>query len=114
MMVSDDIFLDFQKASDNVNHKIFISKLEHYRIRGMPFKLSQNYLMNRTQFVEMNKISSSVLPINYEVLQGQVFHWVGKSGKLEIFWKKSRKKIFIHIQFFNFNKKSFAHRNVCS
>ena len=46
--------------------------LEHYGIRGMPLKLFQNYLMNRTQFVEINKKSSDVLPINYGVPQGSV------------------------------------------
>ena len=35
--------------------------------------LFQNYLMNRTQFVEINKKSSDVLPINYEVPQGSVY-----------------------------------------
>ena len=49
------VFLDFQKAFDTVNHKILLSKLEHYGIRGMPLKLFQNYLMNRTQLVEINK-----------------------------------------------------------
>ena len=38
----------------------------------MPLKLFQNYLMNRTQFVEINKKSSDVLPINYGVPQGSV------------------------------------------
>ena len=66
------VFLDFQKAFDTVNHKILLSKLEHYGIRGMPLKLFQNYLMNRTQFVEINKKSSDVLPINYGVPQGSV------------------------------------------
>ena len=66
------VFLDFQKAFDTVNHKILLSKLEHYGIRGMPLKLFQNYLINRTQFVEINKKSSDVLPINYGVPQGSV------------------------------------------
>ena len=42
------VFLDFQKAFDTVNHEILFSQLEHYGIRGMPLKLFQNYLMNRT------------------------------------------------------------------
>ena len=61
------LFLDFQKAFDTVNHKIILSKLEHYGIRGIPLELFQNYLMNRTQFVEINKKSSDVLPKNYGV-----------------------------------------------
>ena len=33
------IFLDFQKAFDIVNHRILLSRLKHYIIRGMPLKL---------------------------------------------------------------------------
>ena len=61
------VFLDFQKAFDTVNHKILISKLEHYGIRGLPLHLFQNYLEKPTQFVEINKKSSNVLPINHGV-----------------------------------------------
>ena len=66
------IFIDFQKVFDTVNHKILLSKLEHYGIRGMSFKLLQNCLMNQTQFVEINQKSWNVLPINYGVPQGLV------------------------------------------
>ena len=66
------LFLDFQKAFDTVNHKILISKHEHYRIRGLPLHLFQNYLEKRTQFVEINKKSSNVLPINHGVPQGSL------------------------------------------
>ena len=38
----------------------------------MPLKLFQNYLVNQTQFVEINRKSSDVLPINYGVPQGSV------------------------------------------
>ena len=62
------VFLDLSKAFD----EILLSKLKHYGIRGMALKLFQNYLMNRTQCVEINKISSNVLPVNYGVPQGSV------------------------------------------
>ena len=61
--------LDFQKAFDTVNHKILISKLEHYGIKGLPLHLFQNYMEKQTQFVEINKKSSNVLPINHGVPQ---------------------------------------------
>ena len=66
------VILYFKKAFNTLNHKIFLSKLEHCGIRGMPLKLFQNYLMNQTQFVEINKKCSDVLPINYGVPQGLV------------------------------------------
>ena len=66
------VFLDFQKVFETVNHKILISKLERYGIRGLPLHLFQNYLEKRTQFVEINKQSSNVLSINQRVPQGLV------------------------------------------
>ena len=38
----------------------------------MSLKLFQNYLMNQTQFVEINKKCLDVLPTNYGVPQGSV------------------------------------------
>ena len=66
------VLLDFQKAFDAVNHKILISKLEHYGIRGLPLHLFQNYMEKRTQFVEIKKKSSNVPPINHGVPQGSL------------------------------------------
>ena len=35
------IVLDFSKSFDTVNHKILLSKLEHYVIRGLPLTWEQ-------------------------------------------------------------------------
>ena len=69
------VFLDFQKAFDTVNHKILISKLEHYGIRGLALHLFQNYLEKRTQFVNINKKAQSTSNINHRVSRYLVYFY---------------------------------------
>ena len=69
---TSEVFLDFKKVFDTVNHQILISKLEHYGVRGVPLNLFKSYLENRKQFVSVNNISSDILPIEYDLLQGSV------------------------------------------
>ena len=52
------IFLDFCKAFDSVNHNILMDKLRFYGLRGFIHDWFQSYLCNRTQFVNINNISS--------------------------------------------------------
>ena len=53
-MFGCDVFIDFQKAFDTVNHSILINKLEHYRIRGVGSDWFRSYLSNRKQYVSVN------------------------------------------------------------
>ena len=63
-------FLDFSKAFDTVNHKILLSKLYHYGIRGIPHDWFQNYLHNRTQFVKIGSSQSNAKTITCGIPQG--------------------------------------------
>ena len=44
-----------QKAYDIADRKIPLSKINHYRIRGIPYKLFKSYLINWQQFTIVNK-----------------------------------------------------------
>ncbi len=66
------IFLDLAKAFDSVSHTILLQKLEKYGIRGLALKLFKSYLSNRSQFVKVNGVTSSLLHILYGVPQGSI------------------------------------------
>ena len=66
------VFIDLKKAFDTVNHKILLSKLEHYGIRGPILDWFESYLSNRQQFVFCNGIQSSTRTITCGVPQGSV------------------------------------------
>ena len=59
--------LDIRKAFDTVNHELLLSKLYHYKIRGIAYKLIQSYLNNRSQFVNINNKFSKKLIIKHRV-----------------------------------------------
>ena len=66
------IFIDLQRAFDTVNHKILLSKLEHYGIRGCALGRFRSYLPDRKQYVSVNGKSSSLLTVSCGVPQGSV------------------------------------------
>ena len=61
---------DFSKAFNTVNHKILLSKLYHYGIRGIPHDWFRNYLHNRTQFVKIGSSQSNAETITCGIPHG--------------------------------------------
>ena len=67
------IFVDFSKAFDTIKHEILLSKLNHYRIRGIALELICDYLSNRKQFFFYDNDCYSILSdISIGVPQGSV------------------------------------------
>ena len=65
------IFLDLSKAFDTFNHSILLDKLKH-GIKDGSLNLLISYLSDRQQFVRINDIKSSLLPVKTGVPQGSI------------------------------------------
>ncbi|ELU04134.1 hypothetical protein CAPTEDRAFT_93652, partial [Capitella teleta] len=57
--VTIGVLLDFQKTCDTVQHKIILSKLLRYKIRGTPHCWFTNYLLGCQQRVIFNDCISN-------------------------------------------------------
>ena len=44
------VYLDLRKAFDTVSHEIFLSKLEHYGIKGTSYNCFKSFLYERMQY----------------------------------------------------------------
>ena len=63
------VFLDLVRAFVTINHDILQYKLNHYGIRETSNKWFSSYLLNRKQYVEINKCKSSLKSIINGVLR---------------------------------------------
>ena len=66
------MFCDLSKAFDVINHKILLSKLNHYGVRGVVQNWLANYLSNRQQFVQIKEHKSTTQQITCGVPQGSI------------------------------------------
>ena len=67
------IFVDLQNAFDTVNHRILLSELEHYGIRGIGNKWFETDLCNGKHYVSINGFKSNTSTLTCGVSQGSVF-----------------------------------------
>ena len=67
-----NVFIDFKKCFDTINHIILLNKLDIYGIKGTPNNLIKDYLTRRTQCVRIDEAVSSALPITIGLPQGSI------------------------------------------
>ena len=65
-------FLDLKKAFDTVSHRILISKLRKYGIRGHILQWFESYLKNCKQFVQIRNFKSQTKSPTCGVPQGSI------------------------------------------
>ena len=64
--------MDLSNAFDTLDHIILIDKLHYYGIRGILLMWFENYLSQRTQYVEVDNFKSSHQTITTGVPQGSI------------------------------------------
>ena len=66
------VFIDLKKAFDTIDHKLLLTKLEHYGIRGIAYDWIKSYLCERKQYVSVNSCNSEAMNVVCGVPQGSI------------------------------------------
>ena len=66
------LFLDLSKAFDTLTFDILLKKLKHYGVHGKSLALIQNYLTNRSQYVQFENQESCTMDIKTGIPQGSI------------------------------------------
>ena len=66
------VLFGLKKAFDLINHRLLLTKLQHYGIRGAASRWLSNYLSDRSQIVNCNGVSSSQKLITAGTPQGSI------------------------------------------
>ena len=70
--VPTNIYIDFSKAFDTLDHSILLDKLTYYGVCGLENLLLRNYLSGRHQYVDYNGSKSRTNSISLGVPQGSI------------------------------------------
>ena len=81
------IFLDLRKAFDVCSHEILLKKLKKMGIRGTTFEWFKNYLLGRTQKVDINGHLSDACELSISVIQGSILGPILFLCYINDFWK---------------------------
>ena len=71
-MQTDLMIMDFAKAFDKVPHKRLLYKMKYLGISEQIINWVKSFLSNRTQTVLLENITSSKIPVTFDVPQGTV------------------------------------------
>ena len=66
------VFIELKKAFDSIDHKLLLTKLEHYGIRGVVYDWIKSYLCESKQYVSVNNGNSEAMNVVCGVPQGYI------------------------------------------
>ena len=69
--MSSTVLLDIKKDFDTIDHKILLTKMDHYGIRDEELGFFNSYLTDRQHWCSVNNCTSSFKNVKSGVPQGQ-------------------------------------------